>query len=69
MPHKSCALGKKFPFESLSTTDGTELTPQQGEELMLKGRLDADLSITMMVTNGSIPPYVPGYVFTNRGAL
>lgn len=63
MPQKSHILGKKFPFESLLTTDGSGLTPQQGEQLMLKGWLDADLSTTMTVKNGSVPPHI---AFTNR---
>lgn len=37
MPQQSHDLGKKLPFESLAATDGTGLTSQQGEQLMLKG--------------------------------
>lgn len=61
MPQQSHSLGKNLPFESLSTTHGTGLTSQQGEQLMMKGWLDADPSAPAMVINGSVPPRMPGY--------
>lgn len=49
---------EKIPLESLWTTHGTGLMPQQGELLMSKGWLDTGLSV---VTNGSVPHHMPGY--------
>lgn len=64
--HRESTCRKKIPLESFCTAYGTGLMPQQGDLLMSKGWLDADLSIPIVVTNGIDPHHMPAICLYQR---